>query len=104
MLDLFAQAVTAADTSGIAGWTGTGLLGSVLAWLLFKHLPAKDQQVKEMIDAHNAAMKDKDSRFLAELKDQRIEFRESLKEVVSHCEEEMRGVTDRLTQALKNKP
>jgi hypothetical protein len=26
--------------SGGAGWVGAGLLGAVLAWLLFVHLPA----------------------------------------------------------------
>lgn len=37
-----------------AGWVGAGLLGSVLAWLMFKHLPSKDEQVRLLIE-----MKDK---------------------------------------------
>jgi thiamine kinase-like enzyme len=39
--------------SGGAGWVGAGLLGLVLSWLLFFHLPAKDRQLKEMIETHN---------------------------------------------------
>lgn len=34
---------------GEAGWVGTGLLGAVLSWLMFVHLPAKDKQHKEML-------------------------------------------------------
>ena len=39
---------------GAAGWAGTGLLGAVLAWLCFIHLPAKDKQIKEMLEKHAA--------------------------------------------------
>ncbi len=39
--------------TGGAGWIGAGLLGAVLSWLLFLHLPAKDKQVKEMFDLQN---------------------------------------------------
>jgi hypothetical protein len=30
-----------------SGWVGTTILGSVLYWLLWHHLPAKDKQLKE---------------------------------------------------------
>jgi hypothetical protein len=43
--------------SGSAGWVGTGLLGSVLAWLLFVHLPSKDKQLKDMIDSKDTQFK-----------------------------------------------
>lgn len=39
--------------SGGAGWLGAGLLGAVLAWLCFVHLPAKDKQLKEMMSAES---------------------------------------------------
>src|SRR5688500_11146399 len=42
--------------SGGAGWAGAGLLGLVLAWLLLVHLPSKDKQLKDFIDAHNASV------------------------------------------------
>ncbi len=32
-----------------AGWVGAGLLGSVLFWLLMRHLPDKDRQIKELL-------------------------------------------------------
>jgi hypothetical protein len=35
--------------SGAEGWTGAGLLGLVLAWLLFWHLPGKDKQLEKLI-------------------------------------------------------
>lgn len=47
----FAQVAQSSDPlSGGAGWMGAGLLGVVLAWLLLLHLPAKDKQMKEMIE------------------------------------------------------
>lgn len=39
--------------SGGSGWIGAGLLGSVLGWLLLKHLPAKDAQLEKLISTHN---------------------------------------------------
>ena len=106
LLEIFAQAASTVSTdqaAGIAGWTGTGLLGSVLAWLMFKHLPAKDQQVKELIQTHLQELRDKDKAFVAELRDQRVEFRASLEKVVAHCEEEMQAVTNRLTELIRPK-
>jgi hypothetical protein len=48
---VLAAETTATDViAGSAGWVGTGLLGSVLAWLLWVHLPAKDKQIKDIID------------------------------------------------------
>ena len=32
-----------------AGWVGAGLLGGVLSWLMFIHIPAKDKQLKDML-------------------------------------------------------
>lgn len=42
----------------MSGWVGTGLLGSVLAWLLWVHLPAKDKQVSDMLDRHAVVVAD----------------------------------------------
>ena len=47
--------------SGGAGWLGAGLLGLVLAWLLLKHLPEKDRQIKDLIDVHLSAEKEQRS-------------------------------------------
>jgi hypothetical protein len=45
------------DALGGSGWVGAGLLGSVLLWIFFKHLPDKDKQMKHLIDDHNAYVK-----------------------------------------------
>jgi hypothetical protein len=47
--------------SGGAGWFGAGLLGAVLAWLLLVHLPARDKQLKEILDRHDTRIREKDS-------------------------------------------
>lgn len=47
-----------AGLPGGAGWVGAGLLGSVLGWMFFIHLPSKDKQLKELIDAKDAQLKD----------------------------------------------
>jgi hypothetical protein len=51
---LFAQV---APLSGAEGWTGAGLLGLVLAWLLFWHLPGKDKQLEKLIADKDALVK-----------------------------------------------
>ena len=49
--------------SGSSGWVGAGLLGLVLSWLLLKHLPEKDQQLRALLDIQAAERKeDRDSR------------------------------------------
>ncbi len=64
-------------------------MGAVLAWLLFRHLPAKDAQVKELIERHDAVLDAQIERHDAVLKDARTEFRGALETVVNHCEREM---------------
>ncbi len=65
-----AQAPVPTDPiSGGAGWVGAGLLGGVLAWLMFVRLPAtdralekamntKDTQIKELADAKDNQIKE----------------------------------------------
>lgn len=56
---IFAQAAVD-PISGGAGWVGTGLLGTVLCWLLLKHLPDKDKQIKELLNTHDGIQANKD--------------------------------------------
>lgn len=55
MLTIIASTLAQAATqtpdplSGGAGWVGAGLLGVVLLWLTFIHLPAKDKQLRELL-------------------------------------------------------
>ncbi len=61
-----------------AGWIGASMLGSVLGWLLFVHLPNKDKQLErilEMNKQHIEAMTDK--------------FQAALNAVIVHCKEEL---------------
>ncbi len=39
-----------------SGWAGAGLLGLVLSWLLFIHLPRKDAQILELVKNKDAAV------------------------------------------------
>jgi Skp family chaperone for outer membrane proteins len=64
---LTAQVIAPPALDGItgAGWVGTGLLGSVLAWIFFAHIPAKDKQVAEkdrqiiaLIESRDAMVKE----------------------------------------------
>lgn len=52
--------VASADPTGITGWVAAvasvGLLGPVLYWLCYKHLPAKDDLMKDMLAAKDAQM------------------------------------------------
>lgn len=75
---LFAEVVTEVGSGAVAGWTSFGLAGLILAWLFLKHLPAKDEQIKGLIDRH-------DSRIDSLAKT----FSESLDKVVQHCKDEM---------------
>lgn len=74
--------------SGGAGWVGATLLSGVLSWLMFKHLPAKDQQAKEMIERNDAIVKALMDRHDAMMNEARKDFKESLNTVVAHCEKE----------------
>ena len=89
LLIAFAQAPPADPISGGAGWVGAGLLGCVLAWVFFVHLPAKDKQM---------AAKDEQIMGLIERQDERMaaaqtKYDASLSLVVKHCEEEMTNTT-----------
>jgi PAS domain S-box-containing protein len=62
--------------SGGAGWIGAGLLGAVLAWLLWVHLPAKDNRITA--DSAQA------------VKEATVAHERAIKEVLKNCQEEMR--------------
>ena len=72
--------------TGGAGWAGAGLLGLVLAWLLFKHLPDKDKQLSGLMDRHDASQKELSATFT-----------NALKEVTQHCKDELQELISRGT-------
>lgn len=95
--------IAQAEGSGIpggAGWVGTGLLGSVLAWLLFVRMPAwdklmqaKDEQIQKMIATRDnlfqAIANEHDKATAAADTERRQDYIESLKTVVGHCSREL---------------
>lgn len=92
---LFAEAPDPSVLAG-GGWAGAGLLGLVLAWLLFKHLPDKARELKEYMSDKDKAIAQIVDKFDARLEkfDSRIEsqqrlYQAALKEVVDHCAREM---------------
>jgi len=99
---LFAEADWLA---GAGGWGGAGLLGLVLGWLLLRHLPAKDAQLKELmtdkdnhakalVADHQGATKELIARNDAALKLAREDYKESLKGVQEHCERETMSLSN----------
>src|SRR5688572_11670740 len=50
MILLLAQGTDIGTASTVAEWLKFGLLGAVLFWLFFWHLPAKDAQIKTLLE------------------------------------------------------
>jgi PAS domain S-box-containing protein len=83
-MPLVAEAIDA--ISGGGGWLGAGLLGMVLGWLLMRHLPEKDRQLKELLDAHARALEARDALLRAQADAHRV----AVDRVVLSCQEEAR--------------
>jgi hypothetical protein len=111
-LILLAEVTTPLDALGGApAWVGTGLLGSVLGWLLFLHLPNKDKQIAGLIESRDAAMKglaadyraslmELTNRFIETDKERRDDYKQSLQVVVNHCEKETAMTNDAIRKDL----
>lgn len=67
-MELLAQTTALA---GDSGWLGAGLLGLVLGWLLFFHLPAKDKQIEDLLKVKDAQLEKKDALILEQAKSSR---------------------------------
>lgn len=114
-----AQSTPGDPLSGGAGWVGAGLLGLVLAWLMLKHLPDKDKQLKELTEAKDKQIQDlivaKDGQITSMLatKNEQLkqllgasgeqsarmheENQKSMDRVIAHCKDEM-SVTNQILQ------
>lgn len=95
--------------SGATGWTSFGIAGLVLAWLLLKHIPEKDKQLKDLIDAHSIQTdkahddcrierKEVDARHVVAIKDMFLQFDISLKAVLQQSSHD----AERLTAGVQN--
>lgn len=96
--------------SGGAGWVGAGLLGSVLVWIFFFHLPAKDKQLKDLIDSCDKHTKEITETLTGELKESRLEVREArqkfdsaLRYVVEDSGKQITKLATALRQDLDNR-
>ncbi len=85
---LFAQN-DPASLAGGAGWVGAGLLGLVLGWLLLVHLPAKDKQLKELLDSKDKQMTSVLDRKWEMIQKLSTDYKEGIKDVTSHCQQEI---------------
>ena len=74
--------------SGLSGWAGAGTLGLVLSWLLFVHLPAKDKQLRDLMDTYNTRADASLDKFTVALENAEKTFNDSLNKIVEHCEKE----------------
>lgn len=80
MLCFLAQTLPSSggDLGGYSGWAGAGLLGLVLSWLLFKHLPDKDRQIKDLISSKDEHIERMVIGFTNEIRDTRREYAASI--------------------------
>ncbi len=76
---------------GAAGWTSFGIAGLVLSWLLLVHLPAKDKQIKDILDNHAALEKE-----------QRTEYKVTLELIIKSNKEQVEGLGNALQEDLKS--
>lgn len=98
-----AEDVASGVLSGGAGWVGAGLLGLVLFWLLFRHLPEKDKQMAHFVEKKDDMLKHVANSFSERIKNVAEQHTTTVKElnaahkdaldrVVKHCEQEMNTV------------
>lgn len=85
--------IAQATLAGAEGWVGTGLLGTVLGWLLLVHLPAKDKQLKELLEAQAEERKAKELADVAAAE----KYKAALDLIVQHCKED----SERIIHAFK---
>lgn len=87
MLIILAEAASNVDP--YSGWTATGLLSMLLCWLLYKHLPDKDKQVREQQQEHISDVRVMQDKFTTRSAELQEFFQMQLKEVTDHCKEEL---------------
>lgn len=85
--------------SGGAGWVGAGLLGCVLAWLMFWHLPAKDAQITVIIQTKDKQISDILAEQALDRANERTDrhdranaYQKTLNEMTKEYREEMRDI------------
>lgn len=99
---ILAQSTPVDVIGGASGWVGTGLLGAVLSWLMFVHLPAKDKQAKELADTHSQRLDTLGAYHVKAVETVIAGQEVQLNRILDHCRTELesvvRGVTPRKGQ------
>ncbi len=75
-----------------AGWAGASILGGVLGWLMFVHIPSKDKMLKEMLEAKDAILASQLALFLDAQREGRRDFVVALANVVEAFKAEVVAV------------
>ncbi len=68
---------------GNAGWAGASILGGVLGWLLFLHLPAKDKMMMTLIANHEKHVEVLVQSWITAEKERREEVRAAVAAITS---------------------
>lgn len=94
-LAILAQGIDPASATAWATGSAAGLLGLVLFWLAYSHLPGKDKQITDIVTVYNARTDAKDAQIMLLVNTtisvgdiQRKDFTVALDKVVVHCAEE----------------
>ena len=107
-LCLLAAADSLDPLAGGSGWVGAGLLGLVLCWLLFRHLPEKDKQLAELVSKHEAHVASVLAQAARAAADERADYRaelaaeRALRQEQSHATAEALASLSGNLEALKN--
>jgi hypothetical protein len=86
---------------GASGWAGAGMLGLVLAWLLWKHIPRILDDNKEQILAHKDQISNLISKEETSRKEFSIMYERNLDKVLHHCHSEMDALSKLMTKELE---
>jgi len=91
--------ISGVDIGSGAGWVGVGLLGPVLWWLCYQHLPAKDKQLLDLMDRHSAEMDRQFKRY----EDSTVRILANANGLAEHNAENVNRKLDEIHSIVKNK-
>lgn len=111
-LSIFLAQVATDPISGASGWVSTGLVGGILGWLLYVHLPAKDKQILGLVESRDQLVSKLTAEFRASLesllsqdkdkdKELRDDFKVSLQKVTDHAEREIEVIVSEIKKDVQ---
>lgn len=90
MMSLLLAQAAIEPLAGGSGWAGVGLLGAILSWLLLVHLPAKDKQIRDLMEVND--LKHREAR---------TEYRDTLAQILAYGERHITSVATQLASELE---